>query len=233
MVLEADELVPYSTPLLQYCNVKSSVFPINLSKLCIVTLFMKTKDNVKAYCQTEVIPNSLSPKTTYVFDGIWIIAIQTKLSFSTVCKNYTNMLLPKPPISGLSLEMGFSASNDYMTLMPYYHKECTYIILDIYSKLLQLNNKSQTNLWNVFTSRLPNCTKINIPEHLKAPEKIPMGHLIETIHGLQKIEKDKGTLHWVYFVTGVVIALLIVIVGFIYYKKGKYLKTTLFSQKGR
>ena len=68
--------------------------------------------------------------------------------------------------------------------MPYYHKEATYVISDIYSKLLQLNNKSQTNLWNVFTSGLPNFMKIDIPEHLKALEKIPMGHFIETLHGL-------------------------------------------------
>ena len=129
-------LVHCSAPLLEYCNVKSSVFPINLSKLCVVTLFMKNKDNVKAYCQTEVIPNSLLPKATYVFDGIWIIAMQAELSFSIVCKNYTKLMLPKPPISVLSLEMGCSASNDYITLMPYYHKESTYIISDIYSELL-------------------------------------------------------------------------------------------------
>ena len=59
MIFEADELVHCSTPLLEYCNVKSSIFPINFSKLCVVALFMKNKDNVKAYCQTEVIPNSL------------------------------------------------------------------------------------------------------------------------------------------------------------------------------
>ena len=57
MILEADKLVHCSTPLLEYCNVKSSVFPINLSKLYVVALFMKKKDNVKAYCQTEVISN--------------------------------------------------------------------------------------------------------------------------------------------------------------------------------
>ena len=106
------------------------------------------------------------------FDGIWIIATQAELYFSIVCKNYTKVLLSKPPISVLSLEMGCSASNDYMTLMPYCHKESTYVISDIFSELLQLNNKSQTNLWNVFTSRLPNFMKIDIPEHLKALEKI-------------------------------------------------------------
>ena len=58
MILKADELVHCSTSLLEYCNVKSSIFPINLSKLRVVAIFMKNKDNVKAYCQTEVIPNS-------------------------------------------------------------------------------------------------------------------------------------------------------------------------------
>ena len=77
--------------------------------------------------------------------------------------------------------------------MPYYHKESTYVIWDIYSDLLQLNHKSHTNLWNVFTSRLPNFTKIDIPEHLKTLGKIPMGHLIDTLHGLWKIEKIRGS----------------------------------------
>ena len=65
MILEADELVHCSTPLLEYCNVKSSIFSINLMKLCVVTLLMKNKDNIKAYCQTEVIPSSFLPKATY------------------------------------------------------------------------------------------------------------------------------------------------------------------------
>ena len=121
MILEADELVHCSTPLLEYCNVKSSVFPVNLSKLCVVALFMKNKHNVNAHCQTEVIPNSILLKATYVFDGIWIIAMQAGLSFSIVCKNYNKMLLSNPPISVLSLEMGCFASNDYVTLMPDYH----------------------------------------------------------------------------------------------------------------
>ena len=89
MILEADKLVHCSTPLLEYCNVESSVFPINISKLCVVALFMSNKDNIKACCQTEVLPNSLLPKATYVFDSMWIIAMQAKLSFSIVCKNYT------------------------------------------------------------------------------------------------------------------------------------------------
>ena len=50
-----------------------------------------------------------------------------------------------------------------------------------------------------------------------------MEHLIETLHHLQKIEKDEGTPDWAYFVIGAVIALLIIITGFTYYKVGKNL----------
>ena len=55
----------------------------------------------------------------------------------------------------------------------------------------------QTKLCNAFTSRLLNLTKTNIPGHLKALEKIPMGHLTETLYGLRKIVKDNGTPDWV------------------------------------
>ena len=59
-----------------------------------------------------------------------------------------------------------------------------------------------------------------------------MGHLIETLHGSQKIEKDKGPLDWLYFVIGAVIALLIVIASFIYYEKGKHLKQLCSAKRG-
>ena len=59
-----------------------------------------------------------------------------------------------------------------------------------------------------------------------------MGHLIETLQGLRRIEKDNGTPDWIYFVIGAVTALLIVIVGFRYYKKGKYLKQLCLATTG-
>ena len=58
MILNNDELTHCSTPLLDYCNVRSSIFPVNLNKLCVVALFMKKTENVEKFCQTEVLPNS-------------------------------------------------------------------------------------------------------------------------------------------------------------------------------
>ena len=59
-----------------------------------------------------------------------------------------------------------------------------------------------------------------------------MGHLIRSLHGLRKIEKDNDTHDWVYYLIGALIALLVVIAVVIYYKKGKYLRQ-LCSAKRR
>ena len=160
------------------------------------------------------------------------VATQVELSFSIVCANYTKVMLAKPPITVMSLGMGCSASNDYVTLMPYYHKESTYVVSDTYSSLLTLNNRTKFHLWEPFTLKLPNFTDIEIPDHLKTIEKIPMGHLIRSLHGLRKIEKDSDTPDWVYYLIGAFIALLVVIAVIIYYKKGKYLRQ-LCSAKRR
>ena len=224
MILDQVELAHCSTPLLDYCNVKSSLFPVNLNKLCIVALFMKNKENVGKYCKTEVTPNSLLPKATYVFDGIWVIATQTELTFSIICSDYTKIDKVRPPMTVMSLEMGCSASNDYVTLMPYYHKESTYVITDIYSELLRLNNKTEFKIWDPFTYKLPNFTSIEVPKELQTLEKIPMGHLIDRSHNTPDIVKDNGTPEWVYYLIGALSALLIVIAAFVYYKKGKYLR---------
>ena len=104
---------------------------------------MKNKYNVKAYCQTELIPNSLLPKATYVLMVFGSLLHKQNYPFPLYVK-FNKVMLPKPPMSVLHLDMGCSASNDYMILMPYYHIEITYIILDMYSELILLNNKSQT-----------------------------------------------------------------------------------------
>ena len=122
MILDTDELAHCSTPLLGYCSMCSSVFPVNLSRLCVIALFMKNKENVKIYCKAEVIPNSLLPKATCVLDGIWIVTTQRDLLFSIVCPNYTKVVLTKPSMAVISLDMGCSASNDHVTLTPFYHK---------------------------------------------------------------------------------------------------------------
>ena len=108
--------------------------------------------------------------------------------------------------------------------MPYYYKESTYVVTDIYSELLRLNNKTEFKIWDPFTYKLPNFTSIEVPQELQALEKIPMGHLIDRLHNTWDIVKDNGTPEWVYYLIGALSTLLVVIAVFVYYKKGKYLR---------
>ena len=189
-----------------------------------VALFMKNTENIGKYCKTEVTPNSILPRATYILDGIWVVATQTELTFSIVCSNYTEVIKIKPPMTVMSLEMRCSASSDYVTLMPYYHKESTYVVTDIYSELLRLNNKTELKIWDPFKYKLPNFTSIEVPQELQDLEKIPMGNLINRLHNTRDIVKDNGTPEWVYYLIGALSALLVVIAVFVYYKKGKILR---------
>ena len=49
MLLNSDELNHCSTPLLSYCSVCSSVFLVNLSQRCIVSLFMNNVGKLKQF----------------------------------------------------------------------------------------------------------------------------------------------------------------------------------------
>ena len=80
VLLTATEQEHCTSPLWHYCDVRSPVYSMISSKLCIVALFMKDTENAKNNCKTEVEPNSILPKTTYhIIDGLWFIATQNIL----------------------------------------------------------------------------------------------------------------------------------------------------------
>ena len=85
ILLTSAELESCTSPLHHYCDIRSPVYPINLGKLCIVALFLKNKDNVKAYCQTTVKPNFLLPMAFHINTGIMGYCIQKELRFSVTC----------------------------------------------------------------------------------------------------------------------------------------------------
>ena len=76
ILLTSAELESCTSQLHHYCDIRSPLYPINLSKLCIAALFLKNKDNVKAYCQTTVKPNFLLPMAIDIIQGLWVIASQ-------------------------------------------------------------------------------------------------------------------------------------------------------------
>ena len=76
VLLTATEQEHCTSPLQHYCDVRSPVYFMNSSKLCIVALFMKDTENVKNYYKTEVKQNFILPRAYLITDGLKFIATQ-------------------------------------------------------------------------------------------------------------------------------------------------------------
>ena len=64
-----------------FCNPKSPVYQINLSKSCIIALFLKKKkkkrkhvENVRKYCRSTVYFDSQLPVAENIHSGVWVVA---------------------------------------------------------------------------------------------------------------------------------------------------------------
>ena len=56
-------------PSVNFCDIKSPINRINLSKLCIIALFMKDNALIKENCKNTIKLNALSPMAEYISDA--------------------------------------------------------------------------------------------------------------------------------------------------------------------
>ena len=143
------------------------------------------------------------------------------------------MVTANPPLDVITLEMTCSGSNDYMTLTPYYHRESQHELSTTFQSLWSLNNNSHLKLWTPFTDKLPNFTRIEIPTKLRAVDKIPMDHLIEHLHGLQHLEKDRNIPFWFQSSMPVMSILLVLLVVFFCVRYKPYQKFWLTKRRDK
>ena len=129
--------------------------------------------------------------------------------------------------------MASSGSNDYMMLTPYYHKESQHELSVTSQSLRYLKDNSHFKLWCPFTDTLPNFTRIEIPTKLRAVDKIPMDHLIEHLHGLQHLEKDKNVPFWIQSSIPVMSILLVILVAYFCVRYKPYRKFWLAKRRGK
>ena len=62
------------SPLRHYCVIRSPIYSIAPSKLCITALFLKDKERMMKTCDSVVRPNSILPKTSHIVHGLWFVA---------------------------------------------------------------------------------------------------------------------------------------------------------------
>ncbi len=172
---------------LGFCNLKNSIFPVHFNKYCIISLFTRNIQAVKSRCQTVVNPNTPLPLAKYLFDGFWVIASQKKETFSVICnhgRSNSKIIEVSPPLEVIKLNQSCSATSEYLSLLPYYHKETTFETTDQFAKLLRYRPNVGTQLWKPIIDKFPKLNKIKVPKELEHVKQINILDLKRKLHSL-------------------------------------------------
>lgn len=98
VLLTPHELDKCTNVVKDFCTIKSPLYPVHLSKACIVALFMKKENAIKLFCEKVVHVSNL-PLTQYISDGQWAVE---DLCFSQVCpadrSTATTVHTVRPPV---------------------------------------------------------------------------------------------------------------------------------------
>ena len=214
VLLTQEELEGCSKASIGFCSIGSPVYPISLKCLCITALFMKNTEMFERNCQPMVRLNAVLPMAEYLTDGKWIITTQRKLVFSLVCQENeggTIEIEVQPPLDIIRLPMSCSASNEYMSLMPYYQKESKFEVEDSISELLLNARVADTIIWKPFHEKLPDFSSIQLPDWLQTVEQIPLRKLITELAGQNELVEDTAGSYpaWLYAVVGTLVLVII------------------------
>ena len=81
VLFKDDEIEKCTDPFTKFCKIISPVYPINLSKNCIISLFMKKEIDVEKFCKVIVEPSSILPMANYISSGSWLVTTDKPFKF--------------------------------------------------------------------------------------------------------------------------------------------------------
>ncbi|MCG8046485.1 MAG: envelope fusion protein [Candidatus Thiodiazotropha endolucinida] len=224
VLLDSHQLRECSKPILGTCNLKTAIFPVNLSNKCILALFLDHPEKISKFCKRVIQPNSYLPLAVNLVDGAWIVVTQKILRFSVTCVGQTPSLTTaviRPPLDTLRLEKRCRAENDYLSLMPFFTSESTEKVTDDLVSLIKDNlNLTSIKIWEPFIKNVSHFKHAHLPNKIKALKSIPMDTLIESLHDLEPMVDDDfwDLPGWVYSLIAVGISMIIGIALFLYCK---------------
>ena len=198
----------------QFCNVPSAVYPVGISKSCIINLFMNANSDVALFCTAEVTKVPL-PMTQYLFDVHWLVLSRTHLTFALVCLASNQELKSQPPFSIISVQPGCTASNRYFTInaplvvgRSNTSKENTLDLVYAYF--------SKITVWKHYQEKFSNNTKINVPPALSEIENIPLNSLLRELELAKVVDPDVGLPWSVWPYVTLSLALVVVFIIILY-----------------
>ena len=210
-----------------YCQFVDPLYPTNVSKFCIIALFLGNREMVRKLCTVQVEPNGILPVARHIHRGLWAIALNKPLQFTYTCSkgspNSVGTATLSPPIDTIRLDPGCTAFSAGIVL-PSYQEFASSV--DI-TPDLSLDIKNQTySLWEPFHEIIDSVNMTWNLSSLKDIEKINMNSLVDTLHAIKTVRIDPKEF-WTTTNTAIVIVIVIVVMIIVFflvtkYTKGKY-----------
>ena len=204
----------------QFCNVQSAIYPVGLSQLCIINLFMNIDNDISSFCTTEVV-KTLLPTTQSLFGTSWLILAETRLIFSLVCAADIQELRSDPPFSIIDIPPGCAASNKYFTINTPFVVGRSNISERRSSDLINANF-SDTAVWKPFREKFPNDTVIHLPPTLSEIDNMPLNSLLRELQMAKVDDSDPKWLWSLWSYVSLSLALVVVIIIILCCCKYKY-----------
>ena len=105
--------------------------------------------------------DTVLPIAEYIYSGMWVVATHQTMKFTVVCQDPSQVqddVMTKPPLGVITLNMSCTASNDYLSLLPFYENKIESHVQDSWGALLKLKNILKFTLWSNFSHSFPNLT---------------------------------------------------------------------------
>ncbi|KAL4218273.1 hypothetical protein ACF0H5_023009 [Mactra antiquata] len=206
---------------LRYCDIKRVINPVNLSKSCVISLFLSHSQNIETFCDNNVVLDTKLPYAKYLHSKTWVIGTNIPLTLTIVCKNNVTSTTVDPPIDIITLGLGCKASNDFIQLISHDETRLTFDGRNSYDSFVSTYKISNVRLWRNFTDKFPNVTKLKLPTSLNQLKEIPMSSFILHVKNNKKTDVNNlsSWSFWNYLTCIVCCLLILIITSLCCYKK--------------
>ena len=190
VLLTDNEIQACSSQKARWCTLDSAIFPVALSRLCVINLFIGSQAYHQQYCEAVVTIDTKLPMASSLFGNYWAIVTRDNLTFGLVCatgESTTDVVQVHNPVGIISVPPSCVASNRFMLISAHNQYQGQVSLTDRDQLLLQTFNISNIDLWLPLKDHFPNATSISvkIPELLPEVKRIGMGELIKRLSELQ------------------------------------------------
>lgn len=207
-----------------FCNIRSALYFMQSSKMCIFSLFLKDEIAINDNCEMKVM-NITGPLALYLDQGTWAIATTDTEQMEVTCSLQKHTISIEPPLSIVNLEPACSVFSAKFKLPPYFKKFSQGFPLAIEEANLHTPILQSLDFRAWKSLEVSNLSEVQISnlKQLKPVNKIPVNILKAEIGNLKRVDLDNNTMEWIFIGggSGSGILLLVIVCLCVYCYCGK------------